>query len=122
MSGAHLTLAPDQGTTSSRAALADREDRIIASAQRETTIAWDRVSREVADLVAAIAEGSHTKPLAARAGVATLWRVARRFEPRPRTDVVRRRADWRRAAECVGAFGSPPAAAGPAGVPDPGSR
>ena len=43
------------------------------------------------------------------AEVCGLWRAARRFEPRPATDVVRRRADWTRAVECVRAFGSPTA-------------
>jgi glycerol kinase len=41
------------------------------------------------------------------AEVAALWRAATRFEPRRDTDVVRRRDDWRRAIECVRAFGTP---------------
>jgi glycerol kinase len=122
--------------------------------------ALEGIAFQVADLVSAIEEGSHLKPLEVRADggasgsdlllqaqadllgvpvrraaqpestalgaaylaglavglwrdeaeVAGLWRAARRFEPRPATDVVRRRADWRRAVECVRAFGSPTAA------------
>jgi glycerol kinase len=41
------------------------------------------------------------------AEVAALWRAATRFEPRRDTDVVRRHGDWRRAVECVRAFGTP---------------
>ncbi len=42
-----------------------------------------------------------------QAQVGGLWRVARRFEPRPGPDVEARLADWRRAVECVRAFGTP---------------
>jgi glycerol kinase len=41
------------------------------------------------------------------AQVGRLWRAARRFEPRPADDVAARRDDWRRAVECVRAFGAP---------------
>ena len=41
------------------------------------------------------------------AEVAALWRAARRFAPRPGADAAERRADWRRAIECVRAFGAP---------------
>jgi glycerol kinase len=40
------------------------------------------------------------------AEVAALWRAARRFEPRRDADVAGRLEDWRRAVECVRAFGS----------------
>jgi glycerol kinase len=39
------------------------------------------------------------------AEVRELWRAARRFEPRPGSDIALRRADWLRAVDCVRAFG-----------------